>query len=244
MDIFACKLYRASSRKNEIKAAMENPLNKELVTQLRSYLDDEYLTREYFPEDTQTEKVNVKVDTQGPEGGMDSPPHTDFGGRSTSFSPGELDLEDNLDLDTEEGEELPDDEEELLDTEEPEEDVEESTYIKGKSVKSATALYTPPEVDTNILTSAIPIIKGTLNSREDTQGVDNIFVKDKELWIYYNDSVNLNNVMTVVIEILNSVGYSYLTFNRLARKDNAMVFDIVLPNNYIEPIEEQEDGEK
>lgn len=39
--IFTCKLYLASSRKDRILAAIQNPINSELVTQLRKYLDDE-----------------------------------------------------------------------------------------------------------------------------------------------------------------------------------------------------------
>lgn len=242
MNIFACKVYKSSNRKDKIKAAIQNPINSELVEQLRSYLDDEYLTTQYFPQEKSTETKEVEVDTksESPEHGG-SMPRTDFGSRSTSFSPGELDFEsEEVDLDTEESEA------EDVDELEPDEDleVEESTKVSGKSVKSATALYTPPEVDTNVLASAISQIKGTLNSREDTCGVDNIFVKDRELWIYYNDNVNLNNVMTTVIEILNSTGYYYLVFNRLARKDNAMVFDITLSDKYTESTEEDEDGKE
>lgn len=40
--IFSSKLYQASSRKNKIKAALENPINAELVKQLGEYIDDEY----------------------------------------------------------------------------------------------------------------------------------------------------------------------------------------------------------
>lgn len=242
MNIFACKVYKSSNRKDKIKAAIQNPINSELVEQLRSYLDDEYLTTQYFPQEKSTETKEVEVDTKSESPERDSSmSRTDFGSRSTSFNPGELDFEnEEVDLDTEESEV------EDVDESEPEEDseIEESTKVGGEPVKSATALYTSPEVDTNVLTSAIPQIKGTLNSREDTCGVDNIFVKDRELWIYYNDSVNLNNVMTIVIEILNSIGYYYLSFSRLARKDNAMVFDITLPKKYVVPMEESEGEEK
>ena len=34
--------------------------------------------------------------------------------------------------------------------------------------------------------------------------------------------------MIDVIEVLNSTGYTYLKFNRLARSNNAIVFDISL----------------
>lgn len=245
MNIFASKLYRFSNRKDKIRAAIENPINLELVTQLRSYLDDKYLTNEYFPDTGSASVEDDKTDQNAPPSeSRDSAPvrHSDFGSRSTSFSPGDLDLDDeapNEDTDIVVDEDVVDTEEEDTDT-----DVEEATSITDTPISSATSLYVPPQVDTNILSSIIPQIKGTLNSRDDTCGVDNIFVKDKELWIYYNDSVNLNNVMTTVIEILNSTGYYYLSFSRLARKDNAMVFDIVLSDKYVEPVEVIEDEEK
>ena len=40
--IYSCKLYKASKRKDKIRAAIADPLNTELVTQLRSYLDDDF----------------------------------------------------------------------------------------------------------------------------------------------------------------------------------------------------------
>ena len=65
-----------------------------------------------------------------------------------------------------------------------------------------------------------------LNASEETAGVNRILVKGEELWIYYEDKKNLNNIMGPAIECLNSANYSYLEFNRLARTDNAIVFQI------------------
>ena len=39
--------------------------------------------------------------------------------------------------------------------------------------------------------------------------------------------MNLNNVMGSVIELVSALGYANLEFNRLARSDNAIVFQIV-----------------
>lgn len=76
-------------------------------------------------------------------------------------------------------------------------------------------------------------IKGYLNSRADTCGVSRIKEKENnELWIYYEDNINLNDVMSSVIETLELPGYSYLEFNRLARSDNAMVFIISRQDTY------------
>lgn len=101
--------------------------------------------------------------------------------------------------------------------------VEESTSVNASS---GTSL---PRTDvTDHMHLEVQDIKGILNSREDTAGVSRVSTKDdKEVWIYYNDNVNLNDVMVQVIEELNRPGYTYLEFNRLARSDNAIVFVII-----------------
>lgn len=79
--------------------------------------------------------------------------------------------------------------------------------------------------------------------RQDTCGVDRVQFKDDEVWVYYNDKINLNNVMSVVIEVLNAANYTYLEFNRLARSDNAMVFQIIFndSNKEVNPASFEED---
>ena len=74
-------------------------------------------------------------------------------------------------------------------------------------------------------------VKGTLNARQDTAGVNRVQIKNDELWIYYNDDINLNNVMANVIGLLSISGYKYFEFNRLARTDNAIVFTISVENS-------------
>ena len=46
--IYASKLYKTSTRKNKIHAAIQNPVNAELVSQLAKYLDEEYQSPEYL----------------------------------------------------------------------------------------------------------------------------------------------------------------------------------------------------
>jgi hypothetical protein len=74
--------------------------------------------------------------------------------------------------------------------------------------------------DTKSLTDSV---KTTLNNNAETKGVSRASIKDDELWVYYEDSINLNKVMANAIETLNSLDYE-LEFNRLARSDNAIVF--------------------
>ena len=103
------------------------------------------------------------------------------------------------------------------------EEVESSQTV---SAASGTALPTTDVTDN--LDLEVESIKGTLNTKDDTSGVSRVGVKDdKEVWVYYNDSVNLNDVMVPVIEQMNASGYNYLEFNRLARSDNAVVFVVL-----------------
>lgn len=219
--IFGSKLYKTSSRKAEITAAIKDPINMELVKQLRRYLDPEYLKPEYLgeepkPEVKETADTKVVFDKSSPS----SHP-------TPSFSSGSLSSELNTPVEDESSDEntSTDDvteepaktEEDVLFDEPESESVEESISTAG--LANITACQ---EIDSEV-------IKGTLNSREDCDGVARIAIRndDTELWIYYKDSVNLNSVMESVIAFLENAGYTQLLFSRLARTDNAIVFDIV-----------------
>lgn len=246
--IFASKLYKSSRRKDKIKAAFSDPLNAELVEQIDSYVSPEYRgytesgeTQEpsesdasaNVAEDNPNRGSNPSVSRKSPSGGGSF-----SGGGAGGNIPGMF-----TDESSGEGPDIPDDsssdngydDEVVVDepaSSEPDtqQDVEESTVVATTTLEDA-ALSTD-------------VIKGTLNASEDTAGVDRVLVKELELWIYYNDKINLNNVMTSVIDRLNAAGYTYLEFSRLARSDNAVVFDIFAsPNQQIEPTE-SEDGEK
>lgn len=68
-------------------------------------------------------------------------------------------------------------------------------------------------------------IQDSLDSSNDTSGVSRVVLKDNELWIHYNDKINLNNVMESVIYSMSEM-YPDMEFNRLARTENAIVFII------------------
>ena len=224
--IYSSKLYLTSSRKDKIKAAIEDTdkiWNVELVQQLEDYLDDDSkkILRQ-AQADIQQKESGKTQDSDGqviqPDEGEDS-----FGGGGassggSSFSGdvftdfGDDELAD-IEMPDEGGEEAP---------EEPE--AVESVTQEGKPITATSVIWTSEEDAAN----ECEIIKGTLNAREDTRGVARLQVKDSELWIYYNDESNLNDIMIDVISVLNSVGYTYLKFNRLARSNNAIVFDILM----------------
>lgn len=194
--IYASKMYRSSSRKDKIRAALSDPLNHELVVQLKEYLGEDEET-EVSPEtdsdtsnDTEVDSVNEE-DIQDPDTSEDVDEVTD--------DVTDEDLDENTDEDV----------------------LEAQDIIDDGPLKDSTEV-----IQASSLSDNVDVIKDSLNSSQETSGVSHIFVKDNELWIYYKDRINLNNVMEPVISLLNSSGYTYLDFNRLARSDNAIVFEI------------------
>jgi len=220
--IYSSKLYVTSTRKDRIHAAMQDPINTELVRQLSDYLDDEAkieLKRaksEIKQEEEQKEQAANGGGDSGSSGDT-SRPSIPSGG---SFSGSPLDDfgEDEVFDAPEEsgGDSAPADE--------PADEVVESVTQEGKPITATSLIWTTIEDVSN----ECDTIKGTLNAREDTKGVTRLEVKDNELWVYFNDDSNLNDKMIEVIGILNSTGYTYLKFNRLARSNNAIVFDVNL----------------
>ena len=247
--IYSSKLYVTSTRKDKIHAAMEDPINVELVQQLEEYLNDDSL-RELKQAKAEVKQAEEAAETASQSGGAaaDSgrpsiPPSGGGGASHSSFTGSPIDDfgEDDLaDIDIPEdmggGDEAP-----AAEAEAPVADeVVESVTQEGKKITAACIIWTTLDD----VVADCDTIKGTLNAREDTTGVNRLEVKDHELWIYYNDDSNLNDKMIEVIGVLNSTGYTYLKFNRLARSNNAIVFDINLNLEPIKTVKEIEDEKK
>lgn len=233
--IYSSKVYVTSTRKDRIHAAIQDPINAELVQQISDYLNDdakvELARAQKSLKAKEAEKQqgdNLQVapsddSFSAPSGGG----HSSFTGDAISdFGPDEFsDTGDMGDTGDAGGEDIP-------------EPVEETSHVEGKPINATSLIWTTTED----VVKECDIIQGTLNVREDTKGVTRLQVKENELWIYYNDDVNLNDTMISVIEVLNSTGYTYLAFSRLARSNNAIVFDINLNTNT--DIKSQADVEK
>ncbi len=230
--IYASKLYLTSSRQDKIHAAMNDPLNLELVQQLSDYLDDdskEELAEAISSNQAKEEKAekasapdtskNVfdDVDTSDLGGG-----HTSGGGSHSSFSApmGGDPFGDAPDMAADgAGENASDNSSDDSSAPAPESsaDIEESAEITG--VEEIDVEENNPELQSGI-------IKKLLNGEDDTQGVARVDIDDSETWIYYDDKVNLNDIFDNVIALLKDSKYDMLKFSRLARTDNAVVFDI------------------
>lgn len=214
-DITCSKLFVSSSRKDKILAAIQDPNNLELVKQVAEYLDDEFIDKKYLNPETDT-SVNNADDDIIQDGSSTKPPSSgkSGGGLGGGYSSsGFSSMDDVFDDDSEGSDELQD---ESVPSDDPSQSDPE---VKGEPTVDSSKRVTASIV--------LDVVKGTLNARTDTAGVDRVVEKDSELWVYYNDSVNLNKVMSEAAQELLLNGYSMLEFNRLARSNNAIVFDVV-----------------
>lgn len=214
-NIFASKLYLSSTRKTRIMAAIKDPNNLELVQQVAEYLDDEFIDPKYLDpnhSDSKSSTDNSSVqDVDHIEDNSEDTFSRSSRMPSSGFSSKGFDaMDDMFDDNSYSGEATSD--ESSVEESTPSDDENNVPLESSKSIKASVVL---------------DVVKGTLNSRQDTSGVERVVEKDNELWIYYNDSINLNKVMSDATQELMIQGYSMLEFNRLARSNNAIVFDIV-----------------
>lgn len=246
--IYSSKLYRTNPRKEQIRAAMESPdaQNVELVQQLEDYLSDDakVILHQAENEAEQENQANA-AEASAPESsvphtpsGSSAPSHTGGGASHSSFTG---DIMSDFGEDELADVEVPEDAAPAPETDAQPDEVVESVTQEGKPITSSTAIIWTTLDD---VVDDCETIKGTLNAVAETSGVTRLEVKDNELWIYYNDDSNLNDKMIEVISVLNSTGYTYLKFNRLARSNNAIVFDITLNVEPIKSVKEIEEEQK
>ena len=225
--IFSSKLFAVSSRKEEIRAAASNPINQNLMQQLSTALDKSYQKAEYLldEEDQAKLKQEQSADTE-PEVDETVEPKV---AEETSTEPKESSAPpakpSNLHSKFKEAEKNMSED---APTDKPADSQTDDSSLDTK-MEAATDIDSGVEdseiedngiQDTKSLTDSI---KTALNDNEGTKGVSRASIKEDELWVYYEDSINLNKVMANAIETLNTLGYD-LEFNRLARSDNAIVF--------------------
>lgn len=214
MDILASKLFKSSSRQSKIKSAVMNPINAELVKQITNYVDPQYREDTAQGQDIKEkelkkaqEEFSESVGSDNEESSSDDSFSTGstFHGNSGTGANGHFDAPEDESLEVSDQPEEP-----IADN--GQDEVSEATDITDESYEQ----FTQEDVDS---------LKLELENAPDTSGVARIQLKDdtSELWIYYNDKINLNSIMESVISKVDSM-YSIFDFNRLARTDNAIVF--------------------
>ncbi len=220
--IFSSKLFAVSSRKAEIRAAASNPINQNLMQQLSTALDKSYQKAEYLLDEEDQEKLR-QAQTESAEPEVEETEESEVT-EETGAEPKEHSAPpakpSNLHSKFKEAEKN-------MSEDEPSETAEGAPTDTG-SVD--TKMEAATDIDNGIEDNGIQdtksiadSVKAALNDNAETAGVSRTAVKDDELWVYYEDSINLNKVMASAIETLNTLGYG-LEFNRLARSDNAIVF--------------------
>ena len=236
--IYSSKIYLTSSRKDRIHAAIQDPINVELVQQLSDYLDDEAKmeleeAQSEIKQKAEKSETDKSTEQSSPSSEDSSRPTLPTGNSSFSGSP-------LADFGADEFSDVDDAGADTDTSDEPADEIVESVTQEGKPITATSLIWTTIED----IVSDCDTIKGTLNAREDTNGVTRLEVKEHELWIYFNDDTNLNDKMVEVISVLNSTGYTYLKFNRLARSNNAIVFDVNLNIEPIKTVKEVEEETK
>lgn len=232
--IFSSKLFAVSNRKAEIRATASNPVNQNLMQQLSSALDKSYQKAEYLldTEDQEKLKQSKSADTesdvdetteQDVSTENDGDENTSVAPKGNSAPPKPSNLHSKFkeaEKNAAEGEQDSAPTDDAVDT-----ITDAATDIdKGIEDDGIVAVGTmEPKLSPDSL-------KDALNNSSETKGVSRTSIKDDELWIYYEDSINLNKVMADAIETIYTFGYG-LEFNRLARSDNAIVFLIESDEN-------------
>ena len=198
--VLSSSLFAVSTKKAKIMAALMNPLNAELIQQSVSDLPDDTVAKLNESDNQEPNKDGASPASEGTKSITSDPKLIKFKVADSA-----------IEKDTA-----------VLENDDSSKDSDNSVETNPVDVTSSVS------VDCVVLDAEV--IKSTLNSRDDTCGVVSIALKDSgasELWIYYDDETNLNDTIYAVVSVFNSCGYNMLKFNRLARSNNAIVFDIL-----------------
>ena len=207
--IYSSKLYKASSRKDKIRANINNPINVELVQQIADYVDANEPKQLDTKVNEPSESVVKRSDHPAPNRGADKINHSS----ESDVSPSD-DIEPMPGLIADD--KTISDEPQLAQPEdESAEEINESEKLTDDTVQGAEGICSSIDINQ---------IKDELNDSPLTEGVIRVANKAREIWVYFNDNTNLNDIMVNVIDSIFSRYGAQLEFNRLARSENAMVF--------------------
>lgn len=194
---------------------MDSSVNKELVMQLKSYLSDESIDDIDKGDDINIKDDDVKVDEH--KESDDKSKKSNVVKKDATNVKSDVDDSDDSFVEPEVDATEHESNEEIDNPE----DLNSATNVGNLFVNAdSTPLIVGSNTDTDYDT-----IMSMLNNNDSTSGVDYILSRNgNELWIYYNDDVNLYDKMSQVIKMFDSSKYM---FNRLARSYNAIVLDII-----------------
>ena len=207
--IYSSKLYKASSRKDKIRANINNPINVELVQQIADYVDENEPKQLDTKVNEPSESVVKRSDHPAPNRGADKINHSS----ESDVSPSD-DIEPMPGLIADD-ETISDEPQPAQPEDESAEEINESEKLTDDTVQGVEGICSSIDINQ---------IKDELNDSPLTEGVIRVANKAREIWVYFNDNINLNDIMVNVIDSIFSRYGAQLEFNRLARSENAMVF--------------------
>lgn len=234
------ELFKSSKNKSKILSTISNPINKELVKQLESYVKVSDLTEDDSSEDSKhedsTESNSPSLENTADASSSEDDKTTEqtHTSKPASFAPNyssnKSETDDNEEADSEGSDGDNNDEDKSSDNSDSN-DVNESTSTNKLQIKSSTY------VTADIVAKAVNELPGALNLSDDTKGVDYAAFKTNEnnaneVWIYYDSEVDVSKILSNVVTYLLSSGYYYLQFNRVSRDDNALVFVVNWVSSY------------
>ena len=207
--IYSSKLYKASSRKDKIRANINNPINVELVQQIADYVDANEPKQLDTKVNEPSESVVKRSDHLAPNRGADKINHSS----ESDVSPSD-DIEPMPGLIADD-KTISDEPQPAQPEDESAEEINQSEKLTDDTVQGAEGICSSIDINR---------IKDELNDSPLTEGVIRVANKAREIWVYFNDNTNLNDIMVNVIDSIFSRYGAQLEFNRLARSENAMVF--------------------
>lgn len=199
------RVFNIRQNKSEILAALSSPINMKLKQQLVENLDGEYRSDKYTNpdeyDDTQTVDIDVNDESSDVSEDSDNKESTE----KLTVDKSQQNRQISSDDESDDGQ--PDDADTNSDDE-----ISESVDINTVSI--------------------IEEVKHLLNGDGDTDGVNYVQLSEssnvqdniKEMWIYYNDNININgDMLSKIISTITSK-YADWQFNRMARTYNAVIF--------------------
>lgn len=97
--------------------------------------------------------------------------------------------------------------------------ISEEDFPEPDEPQSGSIVAEDPTVDD------IDRLEAALNGNSNTQGVIRCAEKDDEIWVYYNDDINISKILPDIMDELDASNITDISFSRIARSSNAIVFD-------------------
>ena len=201
--ILSSHIITSDIHKSSIISALNNPINQELVKQLNKYVDWDEIKDLHDEDDSKKDNNEHEINEDNPK--EDALSHTkDESNKHVSKR------QDKPSHSLDKHDDIKHEENEI------DEDKDEEGNSKNEDENNNV------ESSTNIAENIISSLQEKLNASQTCKGVSLVSCKGNEIWVRYNDNINLNDIMYDAIKCVTDI--SPLTFNRLARFDNSIVF--------------------